>query len=79
MAHNCEQCGAENVRFYPRYFFSEPGAPAEEDRAWLCVKCARAERKAIHAKGLANPQTAYTREDSDERRSFSTEVKSDPF
>ncbi|HWQ34698.1 MAG TPA: hypothetical protein VNQ79_17745 [Blastocatellia bacterium] len=48
-AASCAKCGSAGAREYEQYFFSEVGVPAETGKIWLCVKCARAERRLIRA------------------------------
>jgi len=43
----CEKCGAANARRYEQYFFGRAGEQVDEGHVWLCVKCVRAERRAI--------------------------------
>ncbi len=61
----CEQCGTQPARHYEQYSFSEPGAPAEEIHAWLCVPCARAARQAIDElqRAQVKPPGAYSRDE----------------
>jgi hypothetical protein len=43
----CEICRANTVRRYELYSFSKIGEPTEPHIYWLCVRCARHERKSI--------------------------------
>lgn len=41
----CSACGADGARHFQLFSFGAVGEPGEERRVWLCVRCARDERK----------------------------------
>ncbi len=43
----CEKCGTEAARQYQALHIRQPGQPSEETLRWLCVRCARGERRAL--------------------------------
>jgi hypothetical protein len=45
----CEKCGAADGRRYQTFGFEAAGVPVDERHAFLCVKCARAERRRLRA------------------------------
>lgn len=43
----CEQCGASGTRRYQRFEFEAVGIPVDEQHRFLCVTCARGERRRV--------------------------------
>ncbi|HYE74659.1 MAG TPA: hypothetical protein VEF04_15070 [Blastocatellia bacterium] len=45
----CEKCGDGNVRRYQVFKLESVGVPLDEQHVFLCVKCARTERRELRA------------------------------
>lgn len=54
----CRECKAKSARLYEFYKLITVGEPVEPQRIWLCVKCARRERRAIREARRTSPHNA---------------------
>lgn len=52
----CSVCGADGARCFQLFSFGAVGEPGEERRVWLCVRCARAERRNSAGSGRDRPK-----------------------
>jgi len=60
----CRECKAKSVRLYELYALTTVGEPVEPQRIWLCVQCARRERRALREARRTLPINANDRGDS---------------
>ena len=49
-SRSCQECGTSSARCFQLFSFGAVGELSEERRVWLCVRCARSERKRLAEK-----------------------------